>query len=116
MFSQYRSDQRPNRPGSSTNTSWRERHPGCHTGRIRGCWRPGGSVPLANECSDFLSAIEARQKADANRSWIDRRKTVLAGLLGAVEMAREQKPRRDDCGVEGDSQAAGVLRADDLPR
>lgn len=36
------------------------------------------------------SAIEARQKADATRLWIDR-ENVLAGLLGAVEMAREQR-------------------------
>lgn len=36
------------------------------------------------------SAIEARQKADAARLWIDR-ENVLAGLLGAVEMAREQR-------------------------
>ena len=32
------------------------------------------------------SAIEARQKADATRLWIDR-ESVLAGLLEAVEMA-----------------------------
>ena len=38
----------------------------------------------------IFSAIEARQKADATRLWIDR-ENVLAGLLGAVEMAREQK-------------------------
>ena len=36
------------------------------------------------------SAIEARQKADATRLWIDR-ENVLVGLLGAVEMAREQR-------------------------
>lgn len=36
------------------------------------------------------SAIEARQRADATRLWIDRN-NVLAGLLGAVEMAREQR-------------------------
>ena len=36
------------------------------------------------------SAIEARQKADATRLWIDR-ESVLAGLLEAVEMAREQR-------------------------
>jgi phage terminase small subunit len=36
------------------------------------------------------SAIEARQRADATRLFIDR-ETVLKGLLGAVEMAREQQ-------------------------
>ena len=36
------------------------------------------------------SAIEARQKADATRLWIGR-ENVLAGLLEAVEMAREQR-------------------------
>lgn len=36
------------------------------------------------------SAIEARQREDAIRLWIDR-DNVLAGLLGAVEMAREQR-------------------------
>jgi phage terminase small subunit len=36
------------------------------------------------------SAIEARQKADATRLCIDRN-NVLVGLLGAVEMAREQR-------------------------
>lgn len=36
------------------------------------------------------SAIEARQKADATRLWIDR-ENVLAGLLEAVAMAREQR-------------------------
>ncbi|EHL24407.1 Terminase small subunit [Acidovorax sp. NO-1] len=36
------------------------------------------------------SAIGARQKADATRLWIDR-ENVLAGLLEAVEMAREQR-------------------------
>lgn len=36
------------------------------------------------------SAIEARQRADATRLQIDR-ENVLAGLLGAVEMAREQR-------------------------
>lgn len=36
------------------------------------------------------SAIEVKQRADAARLWIDRN-NVLAGLLGAVEMAREQR-------------------------
>lgn len=36
------------------------------------------------------SAIEGRQRADATRLYIDR-DNVLVGLLGAVEMAREQR-------------------------
>ena len=37
------------------------------------------------------SALEVKQRADAARLWIDRN-NVLAGLLGAVEMAREVEP------------------------